>query len=154
MDLKHHGAKNKFGPKTIFGLRSFRNTSVQLNISAHKVKTKKIFEPKKIWQRKYLDPKIYLTQKIILTQKMFLTPKKNQFLLFRALMVYFWGQDRVQNCSGAYSYSWTTFIFYSSFNSDFRSWLNFEVVFYFLGVLIGYFWVHCGVQKLFWGPPM
>ena len=89
-------------------------------------------KPKKIWPRKYLDPKIYLTQKIILSKKCFWHPK-NQFLLFRALMVYFWGQDRVQNCSGAYSYSWTTFIFYSSFNFDFRSWLIFEVVLYFLG---------------------
>ena len=85
--------------------------------------TKKIFEPKNIFDpNDNFDP------------KMFLTPKKNQFLLFRALMVYFWGQNKVQNCSGAYSYSWTTFIFYSSFNSDFRSWPNFEVVlFYFLG---------------------
>ena len=120
MDLKHHGDKNNFGRKTIFGLRSFCNTSVQLNISAHKVKTKKIFEPKKKLTKKIFGPKnIFDPKNVFDTQK-------NQFLLFRALMVYFWGQDRVQNCSGAYSYSWTTFIFYSSFNSDFRSWLNFE----------------------------
>ena len=106
MDLKHHGAKNKFGPKTIFGLRSFRNTSVQLNISAHKVKTKKIFEPKKNLTKKIFGPKNIFDPKNNFDPKnVFDTPKKNQFFLFRALMVYFWGQDRVQNCSGAYSYS-------------------------------------------------
>ena len=38
-----------------------------------------------------------------------------------------------KNCSGVYSCSWTTFIFYVSFNSDIWFWPNFGVIFYFLG---------------------
>ena len=81
MDLKHHGAKNKFGPKTIFGLRSFRNTSVQLNISAHKVKTKKIFEPKtKKLTKKIFGPKNIFDPKNNFDPKnVFDTPKKSVF---------------------------------------------------------------------------
>ena len=70
MDLKHYGAKNNFGPKTIFELRSFCNTSVQLNMSAHKVETKKTFEAKN-----FLTKKIF-GLKNIFDPKNFFTPKK------------------------------------------------------------------------------
>ena len=56
----------------------------------------------------------------------------------------------VKNYFGVYSCSWTTFIFYSSFNSDFWFWLNTWVLFSFW-VLMGYFWGRGSVQKLFWG---
>ena len=41
---------------------------------------------------------------------------------------------------GLYSYSATTFIFYVSFNFDFRFWPGFTA-------LIGYFWGWCLVKK-------
>ena len=47
--------------------------------------TKKIFGPKNIF-----DPKNNFYPKNVFDTQ------KNQFLLFRALMVYFWGRDRVQ----------------------------------------------------------
>ena len=40
---------------------------------------------------------------------------------------------KVQNCFSVYSCSWTTFIFYVSFNSVIWFWLNFGVILYFLG---------------------
>ena len=89
----------------IIGLRSFRNTSVQLKISAHKVKTKMIFEPKTNLTKKIFGPKNIFDPNDNFDPRNVFDIQKNQFLLFRALMVYFWGQDRVKNCSGAYSYS-------------------------------------------------
>ena len=38
------------------------------------------------------------------------------------------------NCFGVYSCSWTSFIFYVSFNSNLWFWLNFVVIFDFLGL--------------------
>ena len=38
-----------------------------------------------------------------------------------------------ENCSGVYSWSWTNFIFYVSFNSDIWFWLNFVAIFEFSG---------------------
>ena len=66
----------------------------------------------------------------------------------------FWGLNELflgwigfENCFRVCSCSWTTFIFYGSFNSDI-GWFNLEVIF---GILMGYF---CGwgrIRKLFLG---
>ena len=55
-------------------------------------------------------------------------------------MGYLWGWVGFRNCFGVYSCSWTTYIFYSSSNSDFWFWLNFGVVFYFWGPNWLFFW--------------
>ena len=44
-----------------------------------------------------------------------------------------------------YLYSWTSFIFFVSFNSDILFWLNFRVIFYFLGP----YWAIFGVGEGF-----
>ena len=54
---------------------------------------------------------------------------------------------RFKNCLWFYSCSWTTFIFYVSFNSDFWCWPNFLFVCLFLGLFMD-FW---GPTGLFWG---
>ena len=43
------------------------------------------------------------------------------------------------NCFGVYLYSWTTLIFYDSFNADFLIWLN-------LGVILFTFWSPSGLS--------
>ena len=53
-----------------------------------------------------------------------------------------------KNCFGVYSFSWKTFIFYSSFNSDFWFWL-FWVYFYFLGPWWAIFGVGEGFKNWF-----
>ena len=45
------------------------------------------------------------------------------------------------NCFGVYSFSWTTLIFFVSFNSDIWFWLNFYVIFLHFWAQMGYF---CG----------
>ena len=47
--------------------------------------------------------------------------------------------------------SWTTFIFFVSFNFNIWYWLNFWVIFNFFVALMGYFWGWGRVDKLFWG---
>ena len=90
-------------------------------------------------------------------------------LLFGALMGYFWVWSRVRQLFRGllmylnnfhilcfffqfevYSCSWTTFIFFVSFNFDIWFWLNFGVIFYFLGPN-GLFLALGKGSKKFWG---
>ena len=52
------------------------------------------------------------------------------FLSYGVLMGWFGGRSRVWQLFWVYSCSWTTFIFYVTFNSDIWFWLYFWVVFY------------------------
>ena len=55
------------------------------------------------------------------------------FLLFGALIGYFVVEVGIKNCFEVSLYSWTTFIFLVSSNSDIWFWLNFGAIFEFLG---------------------
>ena len=61
-----------------------------------------------------------------------------------------WGWGRVQQHFRVYSCSWITFIFFVSFNFDIWFWLNFGVIFYFLGPN-GLFLALGKGSKQFWG---
>ena len=70
-----------------------------------------------------------------------------EFVLILGSSLSFWGPNGLvwgvgvgfDKCFGVYSCSWTTFIFYVSFNSGIWFWLNVGVIFYFLGHN-GLFW--------------
>ena len=72
------------------------------------------------------------------------------FWLFGAIIGYFWSPVGFKNIFWVHSCSWTTFIFYSSFNSDFKIWLNFRFIFLLFGVMMGYFLVRVGFKNYFW----
>ena len=62
------------------------------------------------------------------------------FSVFLTFLGNFGGWFEFKKRFGVNLYSWATFFFYTSFNSEFWIWLNFRVIFLHFGALIGYFW--------------